>query len=266
MTDEEITAEAEAVIRQLPGAVLRNTREAQGLTVGEVAGALKFSSRQIEALERDDFEQLQGKTFLRGFIRAYARMLKLEVEPLLAMLEVEPLPSQEQIIAPGNMGDTNPTPIYRRYGKKILLAAAIAIAAIGMVWYVEDQPAQLATAQTVVQPVAVALLAEQNQSLPPQPVSAVAVDFVSGTAAQAVTAPVLTFEFSDLSWLEVKDGSGQILLTGEFPGGKKQSVNGKPPYQLWIGKASAVKVTYRDQPLDLQPYVREEVARFTLDK
>ena len=86
MSDQEIAAEVANVPRPLPGETLRQAREQKGLTLGEVSGALKFSIRQIEALENDDFQQLQGKTFLRGFIRAYARLLKLAPDPLLEML------------------------------------------------------------------------------------------------------------------------------------------------------------------------------------
>jgi cytoskeleton protein RodZ len=68
------------------GAVLRDAREHGGLSVEDVAGRLKFSPRQIAALEEGDYSQLQGTTFLRGFVRSYAKLLQLDEEPLLAAL------------------------------------------------------------------------------------------------------------------------------------------------------------------------------------
>lgn len=259
--------------REFPGKILRDAREAQGLTVGEVAGVIKFNPRQIEALECDDFDQLQGKTFLRGFVRAYARMLKLPAEPLLSMLEDEALPEMEQVIPPDNMGETDPTPFYRKYAKALLTFVLLVAAGIGSVWFVVGPPTYQ-SASPAVQPEAIAPVVV---ALPPVEYSANAAEQISATTAVPVTlsgiavaqppasSPALTFQFSDLSWLEVKDGSGQTLLTGEFSSGEKKALTGKPPYQIWIGKASAVKVTYKDQPVDLQPYVREEVARFTLE-
>ena len=267
MSDAEAEPSVVEIERQSPGAYLRQTREAQGLTLGEVAGALKFSTRQIEALERDDYDQLKGKTFLRGFIRAYARMLKVQPENVLALLDVQEtaaLPAPEQIVPPVNMGETDPTPFYRRYTRQMLMIAALVLLGFAIIWLVDNQPP--ASNKSVVETV------KSSQVTIPVNIDqaglssvATLTESVSGTAATPATLG-LSFEFSDRSWLEVKDSSGQTLLTGEFPGGQKQTTNGKPPYQLWIGKASAVKVIYKDQVVDTLPYTRDEVARLTLDQ
>jgi cytoskeleton protein RodZ len=81
----------------------------------------------------------------------------------------------------------------------------------------------------------------------------------------AITAHTLVFDFDDVSWLEVKDASQRIVLTGEFPKGTRQVVNGRPPFQLWIGKAAGVRLVYGERKVDLQPYTRDAVARLTLD-
>ena len=270
MNEAGIEAETVTLERQLPGLLLRQTREAQGLTLGEVSGALKFSTRQIEALEKDDFEQLQGKTFLRGFIRAYARMLKLQPEAVLALLDAQEsvvaIAAVEQIVPPDNMGETDPMPFYRRHGRKFSLVIAALVVAVAATWfYGNEQTASVnVNAANTVQPSAVVvpvMLDADHLS-----VTASMVESVSGTAAPSLAAGAISFEFSDRSWLEVKDANGQTLLTGEFPGGQSQVANGKPPYQLWIGKASAVKVTYKNQSVDLQPYTRDEVARLTLER
>ena len=65
------------------GMLLREAREAHGLSVEEIAERVKFSVRQVEALEHDDLAHLPQGTFLRGFIRSYARVLGLDEEKLL---------------------------------------------------------------------------------------------------------------------------------------------------------------------------------------
>jgi cytoskeleton protein RodZ len=65
------------------GAELAAAREARGLGLAEVAQQLKFGVRQLEALEADRFDDLPGGTFARGMVRSYARLLKLDPEPLL---------------------------------------------------------------------------------------------------------------------------------------------------------------------------------------
>jgi len=66
-----------------PGEVLRKAREARGESVTDVARTLKLSAHQLEALEDGRFDVLPGPTFVRGFLRNYARYLEIDPEPLL---------------------------------------------------------------------------------------------------------------------------------------------------------------------------------------
>ena len=68
------------------GAELAAARQERGLGLPEVAQQLKFGVRQLEALEADRFDELPGGTFARGIVRSYARLLKLDPEPLLARI------------------------------------------------------------------------------------------------------------------------------------------------------------------------------------
>lgn len=74
------------------GAVLREGREQQGLSVADVANRIKFAPRQIEAMEADDFAHLPEMTFVRGFVRSYARLLEIDAAPLLAALPQKHVP------------------------------------------------------------------------------------------------------------------------------------------------------------------------------
>lgn len=58
-----------------PGAMLRKIREELNLTVAEIAIQLCLSKSIIEAIEADDFEKLHGTTFVRGYLRAYAKLV-----------------------------------------------------------------------------------------------------------------------------------------------------------------------------------------------
>ncbi len=81
---EPAEAPAAADVEVGPGRVLTEVREARGLSVPEVAAQLRLSVRQVEALEADDFDRLPGITFLRGFVRNYAKLLQIDPAPLLA--------------------------------------------------------------------------------------------------------------------------------------------------------------------------------------
>jgi len=58
-------------------------REHRGMGKGEVAQRLKVHPRQVDALERGDWDALPGRAFARGCARSYGRLLGVDVEPLV---------------------------------------------------------------------------------------------------------------------------------------------------------------------------------------
>lgn len=61
-----------------PGARLRAAREAQGLSIQDVATRTRIAQRQLEAIERDDYAALPGIPYAVGFARAYARAIDVD--------------------------------------------------------------------------------------------------------------------------------------------------------------------------------------------
>lgn len=80
-----------------PGARLAAFREERGWTVEQVASQLNLAPRQIVAIESDDYPSLPGMAIVRGFIRAYAKLLKVDAAPLLATLGGETVLVHESI-------------------------------------------------------------------------------------------------------------------------------------------------------------------------
>lgn len=86
--DSEIQAgEAGFEVSPGVGAQLRAAREARGIALTDLAGILKLGPRQVEALENGDWQALPGHTFIRGFVRNYARLVHLDPAPLMAQLD-----------------------------------------------------------------------------------------------------------------------------------------------------------------------------------
>ncbi len=73
----------------MPGQALAAQREAMGWTVEQVADQLKMAVRQVVALEAGDYASLPGPAVVRGFVRAYAKVVKLDAAPLVAMIALE---------------------------------------------------------------------------------------------------------------------------------------------------------------------------------
>ena len=88
MTERDATARPD--VRETPsgmaGALLRVARESAGLSIDAVAQNLKLAPRQVKALEDGDYSHLPGRTFIRGFVRNYARLVHLDPERVLGAL------------------------------------------------------------------------------------------------------------------------------------------------------------------------------------
>ena len=68
------------------GAALTAARNTQGKSLREIANTTNIAPRILEALDRDDVSLLPGGIFGRGFVRAYAREVGIDPEPLVAEL------------------------------------------------------------------------------------------------------------------------------------------------------------------------------------
>lgn len=78
------------------GERLRQARLAKGITLSEIAAETRISSRYLEALEREDYEELPGAIFSRNFARQYARYVGLDTRELEKALEVS-LPKPPEV-------------------------------------------------------------------------------------------------------------------------------------------------------------------------
>ncbi|MCG5530095.1 helix-turn-helix domain-containing protein [Halorhodospira halochloris] len=95
-----------------PGQQLRRAREAQGLTTRAVAASLNLSAGVIEALEAGDESRLPPETFVKGYLRGYARLVGLDENEIVAAYSRTGEPSSPAIgnSAPKPRSETSATP------------------------------------------------------------------------------------------------------------------------------------------------------------
>ena len=70
-----------------PGAYLRKTREDAKFSVDKVASVLHLRSDTVVLLEADAYDRLPAPTFVRGYLRSYARVLGIASKPVLEMYD-----------------------------------------------------------------------------------------------------------------------------------------------------------------------------------
>lgn len=128
---------------EIPGKVLAAQREAMGWTVEQVADQLKLAVRQVVALEAGDYASLPSPAVTRGFVRAYAKLMKLDPAPLVAQIAIDtPAPAEANPAAvrrpsPASFSQAK----FPSHGKRSSLplgwiAGAVAVVAVaGAAWH-----------------------------------------------------------------------------------------------------------------------------------
>ena len=71
------------------GKYLQQERERKGLSLEAVSLATRISSRNLEAIENDDFVSLPAPIFIRGFLKTYASFIGLEPYKVIALYETQ---------------------------------------------------------------------------------------------------------------------------------------------------------------------------------
>jgi cytoskeleton protein RodZ len=282
------------------GAALKTAREARGLGISEVAQQLKFAPRQLEALEQERFDLLPGGTFARGMVRSYARLLKLEPEPLLAAIA-----GRFQAPDANNLAARYSQPVpfsdSARRSTFVYLGVSLAVLALGggvaYQWYREHNTSvQLAASKraadrrtaAVAKPAAVAAapraqpktIEEPPRTEPvvkvatePAPAVEKAAEKPATPAVANAPAPIakiasgvhrLVIRCEEEAWIEVKDSNERMLVSSLNPKGAERVVQARGPLTLVIGNAAHVRVLHNDRPVDLAPHTKLAIARFTL--
>lgn len=260
------------------GQILRDAREAQGMTREDAAARLRLMHRQVEAMETGDFESLGQPVFARGFVRNYARLLGLAPEALLAHMEgAPPEPTAVSHSEPPLPGSwlTSPWLILVLIGLLVVVVVPVAL-----YWWLNDDgdaepldpaPAALQSPPqaAIAPPPAVAPAGDAPPLAPDSP----AAPGAAGTEADEAGAPEapalegkLHLQFGEESWVEIKDASGRMLVRRLSPPGSSVDVSGQPPFDVVVGNAAQARMTYNGRPIDLKPFIALTVARFTLEE
>ena len=274
---ENILSDASSNVDVRPfsvGAALREARERLGLSVADVESRLKFASRQIEALETDNFTRLPEIFFVRRFVRSYAKLLQLDPDPLLAALPIAPV---QPSLHAASIAIEVPFPnTYATRRLKIIWLAiglvAVMITLVLFVWLNRSKPTMpQATVETIELPAAMPTPASVVIAVPPDalvvsPEAAAAAKVIkieSNSASKQSASIRLTFDAD--SWVKVTDNDGKILLSQLNSSGSEQHLKGRPPFSVVIGNINGVRLYYQGKLVELAPFYNGGTARLKLE-
>jgi cytoskeleton protein RodZ len=256
------------------GGVLREAREQLGLSVADVESRLKFASRQIEALEAGNFTRLPEISFVRRFVRSYAKLLQLDPGPLLASLPIE---SSEPSLHAASVAIDVPFPntyATRRINLVWLLGGLVVMAIILVLflWLSRGTPImQQATMETIELQTALPISTSGVIAISPD---TLAVSTKTSAASEIIQtesksaskqSASIQLKFDANSWVRVTENDGKILLSQINSSGSEQHLKGKPPFSVVIGNINGVHLYYQGKLVELAPFNNGGTARLTLE-
>jgi cytoskeleton protein RodZ len=277
----------------VPGKTLAAEREAMGWTVEQVADQLKLAVRQVIALEAGDYASLPGPAVVRGFVRAYAKILKLDAAPLVAMIALDTPATSES--GSGAMRRDKPASFsevrFPSYGRRATLplgwigGAVLVLAAAAAAWKFglipsslprSEAPAAAASGSAMVLPPPVTGSAGsgaqqqlQSTSVPlisvPPPAAAPAAGAAAGATAPApAAANALVINVREDSWIEVTGANGVRLIARLVKAGNTETFELTEPVTLVVGKPDAVSASLRGEALALPLAAGKKFSRVKL--
>jgi len=270
---------SEGAAGQTAGSLLRNARQAQGMDLATLAAAIKVTPHKLEMLEADRFDELHGAAYARALAQAVCRSLKIEPATVLELL---PQPREERLDQisrglnapfrdrPGRIAPRDWSALARPkvWGPALIVFGAVLL----YFWPRSLVPPAKTVVRTVPEMAAPASAAalEPATSAPAAVVETVhAVPLVNETLVRgSPPAPtpgnVLQLRTTAQSWVEVLDGSGQVLISRIIQPGESVGLDGALPLKLRIGNSAGTQLTFRGEAVELSAYTRDNVARLEL--
>jgi len=266
-----------------PGGVLRTKRKELNISVDEVARQLHLEARFVEALERDDYAKLPVATYVRGYIRAYAKFVDIDGDRVIDLFNArvsEPPPEILPEVKYQTQASSSDKPV-----KAVTYLVTLSLVMLVLIWYrshymvtdaidtdagaLTDEPRTIISKPAfdyefvvVEHPPGWRHVIESEDSNASEG-AAQPQTFTTRTDTPRSGPDELKMLLSETSWIEISDSTGEDLFVSTGQAGEEIIVSGNAPFEVLFGYAPGVKLFYKNRPFDIAPYVAESgVARF----
>jgi len=270
------------------GALLVNARNQAALSQLNVSEQLNLPLHTIKALEEDDFNQLPEATYIRGYLRNYARVVGVSPEGLIKAFDEQHYQEPEVISNTRSRQSYDPTILWS--------TAAVFSVLVGLVitWWVESNPTDLKPADTLLSNQQVLERSDNkqeivahnsqtqslevvneveaiqdeipaiNEEITPDQQQAMEVESQNPTLVTLNEgAPTLTVTYVEKSWTEITDADSNTLMQGLIEPGVVRNLSGKPPFEVFLGNSPGVVIEVNGLYFDHSQYSRSNnTARF----
>ncbi len=270
------------------GALLRAAREASGLHIAALSVAMKVPVKKLEALEADRSDLLPDIVFVRALASSVCRTLKVDPVPILellpqtvqAKLETTHKGINEPFKSPGDTRNFAWLELLKR--PSVLMVLALLISAVVVNFMPELHWAEPAAKPEVTDVTTAPAKETGDDAVAPEKAEekSPAVEVVPAPVAANVSPPTapdtpsevavpdakpadtVVIRSKGVTWVEVVDASGAVLVRRTLQAGGVTSANGVGPMAVVIGKADVAEVEVRGKPFSISGVSKDNVARF----
>lgn len=224
------------------GEILRRTRVHYGQSLDQIGQILRIRATQLEALEKGDVDQLPGRVYAIGFVRAYAEYLGLDGDKMVYLFKQQSVGRQTRpdLQFPVAAADTKiPTISMVMVGLALCLAVGIgAYFMIGGQGTDKGVPAVPDSLQESTLSEAPSMIASNDP--PPQPPPMFNEEAASADAPKPIQRVVILVE--DNSWVEIRDTAGRILISQVLKPGDQFLVPNELGMTMSTGNAGGITI------------------------
>lgn len=249
------------------GETWKRERESRGMTLDEATAILHISKKYLVGIEEGDYSGWPERVFSSGYIRAYAKLLSQDPEPVLTEYYSQ---LEKQSVKPADIrAEAGWMERERRKGSRkavfILAAAAVLLLGLALAWYgrkTAPPPAPAPEAKPVQPPAAPPAPLENAATVLPgggtdnvraEGARAPSVPLPGSVASVGGVGPVkspyqLFLEAAELTWMMYTLDDGQPIEVMLYPG-DKISIQARKTILLKLGNAGGIAGTLNGKPL-----------------
>jgi len=285
------------------GELLTRAREKLSLSQKDIATRLNLKEEYIVALDANDFDKLPAPTYVRGYIRSYARAINLNADSLINLYEGIAKASPEILpdVKPTVQASSRDKPV-----KAMTYLVTFTLVFLLIAWWQGQNivnpgffsfnmktseggryPGGFTYTYDVVNHPEILEVYDLDELEQDELINIKIVDLdesddilsvedsmILNAKTSSITpanpnAPAgsdtLKLELSAESWVEVFDASGEKLYRDLAKPGEVISITGTAPLSVKLGNARAVSVNFNGNAFDTSEYTKAGVARFLLE-
>jgi cytoskeletal protein RodZ len=240
------------------GASFKKARELKGISLDRIAAETRISTRFLLAIENEEFNQLPGGIFNRGFVRAYAEKVGLDPDQSVAVYE--------RLVQVHEPPETSVAAAHRKKGDRHLYPLAVGgLIFLILIFYLVTRETSNTTqtasvphatsASTVGQP---AQPAQPASPPPPPPAESVAPPTTPPAVTSAAPEPAASpaaptealsvdLQVTETTWFKL-DADGTTVDRGILEPGNTRHFTARNSILLTIGNAAGVALKINDMP------------------